>query len=347
MSSPSIRVGVVGMSGFIGSHITREVVQHGHQVIEIGAPRLALDPLVSRPDLRSEAQLVARRRPRLMEQLTGCDVVVNCAGIADAGAKASPELFGANALLPAVLGLLSGDVGVARFIHISSAAVHGRAPVLIEGSSESVSPFSPYSHSKWMGEQLLVHARASAQNMEVVRYRPTSVHGATREVTRRLVSLASGPFSLVAGDGTAPTPQVQVGDVARAVTLLVECGEAPSLPVIHPWEGLTTGLLLEVLGGGRKPRRVPERIARRVVALSACAPSAAMKSVGRRLEMLWFGQRQQSSTLERLGYVPKRDWANWRRMAETIREDVAGAGVGLATAGHSDAARRRCRQVQP
>ncbi|MGY1846809.1 NAD-dependent epimerase/dehydratase family protein [Blastococcus sp. SYSU DS1021] len=310
------------MSGFIGSHVARALLRRGHKVTRIPSPRVTLDHRKPHIDVMRDARLLERTRSDLMEQLATSDVVVNCAGIPDAGAPGTRELYGANALLPALLGVLCADAGVYRLLHVSSAAVHGRAPVLIEGGPAS--PFSPYSRSKLMGELLLVRATAAMSGMDVIRYRPTSVHGVTRDVTRRLVAIAHSPLNTIVGDGAAPTPQVLVEDVARAVVLLVECKEPPRDPVLHPWEGLTTGKLMTLLGDGRHPRKVPTVVARRVLQLSSIMPSPKMQGLSRKLEMLWFGQRQESNALERLGYVPTRDWAAWARMAVTVRQPRPG-----------------------
>jgi nucleoside-diphosphate-sugar epimerase len=213
------------------------------------------------------------------------------------------------------MALLAARAGVRRFVHVSSAAVLGRGP-LREGLSAR--PFSAYSCSKWLGEAALEECADGSASMQAVCYRPTSVQGPGRPVTRQLVNIARGPFSSVAGEGTRPTPQVLVQNVAAAIRLLVESPEVPEAPVLHPWEGMTTGGLLTMLSGGRSPRSVPDWVASSLVHAAALSPSPRTRSMSRRLEVLWFGQEHGPSTLERLGYVPELDAEAWADLARQV-----------------------------
>jgi len=77
---------------------------------------------------------------------------------------------------------------------------------------------------------------------------------------------------------------------------VLELGSRPDPPVValQPWEGWTTASLLRELGG-REPRHLPVPLARAVVA-AAYALSGLLRGRGRaavrRVELVWFGQRQ-------------------------------------------------------
>lgn len=280
-------VGLLGSTGFVGRHVASALAAEGAIVRPVTAPRLLtqardVDALVHEADSR------AVEREALRTQLSGCDAVINAAGVADAVGQGN-ALFGANALLPAVAGLAAPQV---RFVHVSSAAVQGRRAVLDE--TEEYLPFSPYSNSKALGEQALHRVAPHA-----CCYRPTSVHGAGRQVTAKLARLLGGPFASAAGAGDRPTPQVLVSNVAAVASFLALGDEPLPRAVLHPWEGLTTGGLVRRLGG-RDPKQVPDMVARAVVraAFSAGRASSGIVGQARRLEMLWFGQEQAIGWLE-------------------------------------------------
>lgn len=283
-------VGLLGASGFVGTAIRHALERRGVTVLAVPAPRLSTrrrDLAGLREELQSAA--VVGHVDRLRAAISDCDAVVNAAGLAVA-TGAGDDLFGANALLPGVVAQASP--AVARFVHVSSAAVQGRRPVLDE--TPAVAPFSPYSESKALGEKLAVSVRDTS-----VLYRPTSVQGPGRPVTRSLVRLSSSPLASVAAPGQDPTPQVLVANAADAVAFLVTDAASPPQVVLHPWEGLTTAELVRVLGG-REPRRVPRRVARALVSTGYALgrSSGRVQGAVRRIEMLWFGQGQETSWLD-------------------------------------------------
>jgi nucleoside-diphosphate-sugar epimerase len=225
----------------------------------------------------------------LLEALKGCDAVVNAAGVARATSTWDPAMVGANALLPLVVAR-ARPTG-ARLVHVSSVAVQGRARVLDE--SAHYAPFSPYSASKALGEQGL------SACPDVVVFRPTSVHGPERDVTRSLVRALSSPVASVAGPGDGATPQVLVQNVADAVAFVTLTAETPPRIVLQPSEGLTVAELVRLVGH-REPTHVPTSVARLVVRSGAGLGrwSGPVAGMTRRLEMMWFGQQQAGSWLD-------------------------------------------------
>lgn len=299
---PSGPVAVLGASGFVGSHAVAALLARGVEVRTVRAPRLTTSArTVDALRVELDRTDVVVETARLRAELVGAAVVVNAAGIARA-TGAGDDLFGANALLPAVVAKAVADG--TRMVHVSSAAVQGRMSPLDETTTRA--PFSPYSVSKALGEELL-EGRAGT-----VCFRPTSVHGADRRVTRSLHRLVSSPLASVAGTGDGPTPQVLVDNVADAIALVATTQLEPPPVVLQPGEGLTVAGLVRDLGG-REPRHVSTWLAspiiRLVGAFGTVVPGA--KGVARRLEMLWFGQRQVDGWLTTMGWsapVGRRHW---------------------------------------
>ena len=295
-------IAVLGASGFVGSAVVAAARQAGLATTAVKAPRLNSDS-----DQTTEIAALARL-------LKGCDIVVNCAGNPDASAVRLDDLHWANAVLPGVVGAAAQMAGARRYIHVSSAVVQGRRPVL--DSTDLVEAFSPYSRSKIAGELSALKYGPACTSI----YRPPSVHAPSRTVTRRLTAIARSPLSTIAAPGDRPTPQTHIDDVADAILFIATSKKSPPPIVHHPWQGHTTAGLLRALGGGRSPRIMPTTVARSLllvcVGLSHVVPRLAANT--RRLELIWFGQAQAPSWLTVEGWRPKTTQSDWVLLADAV-----------------------------
>ena len=306
-------VAIAGGTGFIGSACANKLSKK-HDVRVIRAPRF-------QTQARSLVALREAIDPREVEQfaeahLAGVDVLVNAAGQATATSTDQSSLMGANALLPLFLVRAATLAGMTRFVHISSAAVQGRRML---DESERLQPENRYALSKALGEALLRDTPA----LDVIRYRPTSVQGSERSVTRQLMRLAESPLAAVAAPGDDPSPQIPLTQVSDAVSLLVDPSERPPKVVLHPWVGTTTRSVLADLGG-KEPRVVNRVVAGQAVALAYAAARvlASLRAHARRLDMMMFGQTQDDGWLnDRL--EPASD--GWLR---ECRREVLNTGEG-------------------
>ncbi|KAD3436353.1 NAD-dependent epimerase/dehydratase family protein [Arthrobacter yangruifuii] len=293
---------VLGASGFIGSAICSALAERGVTVRQVSAPRLSAEGTDAAALIAAAAALDGERR-RLADAFDGADVVVNAAGLATPGATDSPKLRGANALLPALAADAADAAGVRRLVHLSSAAVQGHRPFLDE--TGHVEPFSAYSRSKALGEQVL--SARDGGSCSVATVRATSVQGPGRATTAKLARLAASPLASVAGSGSAPSP---VSSVHSLVDFVVRVGfhqgPVPAV-VLQPWERASVSAVLEA-AGGRRPARLPAWFCRTVLrggyALSSLAGERLHGSL-RRVEMMWFGQRQEPGWAESTGNVPE------------------------------------------
>jgi len=318
------RVVVFGAHGFIGSAVVTALRDRNVDVVTMTTPRLpGSDADLAAAAVRANDELVGR----LAEGIRGADAVVNASGNPDASESDERCLTAANAVVPGVIAAAVSTAGVPRFVHVSSAVVQGDAAILDE--SVVTSPFSPYSRSKATGERLALEYAANS----CVVYRPASVHAASRRVTQLTAAIARSPLATVAGSDDRPTPQALVGNVADAIAYLATVNRQPPRVVIHPWEGLTTAHLLELLGR-KQPRHIATFMARTVVALLRVLGRfrVRMAANARRVEMLWFGQAQAPSWLITQGWTPPEGTDAWRAL-----------GVALATREdqHRDRARAR------
>lgn len=287
-----MRIAVVGSTGFVGSAVARAILDHGHDLVSIKAPRILIRGRTESDIYGEVAAFPEERLSPLLMQLQGVDAVVNAAGMASPGASLTDELVGANSGLPGLLVRAAMISGSQRLVHVSSAAVYGQARVLDESAIPR--PASPYGYSKWWGEQVAkaIAETRSPNATELVVYRPTSVHGEGRPVTEKVRKLAGSCISSVAAPGDAPTPQVMVESVASLAVHLLEQSNPPSTPVLHPWEGWTTASFLEYMGDGREPVQLPVQLVNSILALAYLIGRLhpRLNANARRLDMLWRGQ---------------------------------------------------------
>ena len=293
---------VLGSTGFIGGMVCAGLAEAGITVKAVPAPRLK-STATDTAGILAEAAALADVRSELAAALSGASVVINAAGLATPGGTDSPELRGANSLLPVLIADAADDAGLRRFVHLSSAAVQGHRPFIDETSY--VQPFSAYSRSKALGERAL--AARTGGECSAVSIRATSVQGPGRPTTATLARLAASPLASVAGAGTAPSP---VSSVHSLVQFIITVGQHPDgVPavVLQPWEGSTVAGVLEA-AGGRRPVRLPAWLCRSALWCGYRFSSLAGERLHgplRRLEMMWFGQRQEPGWAESTGNVPE------------------------------------------
>lgn len=289
----STRVLVLGGTGFLGSAVVTALLSRGAEVRTCQAPRL----------LESDPIPAGISAGDLTRSLRWAEVVVNAAGLSDAAESDQSRLNAANAEMPSLVAQLARAAGVRRFVHLSSAAVQGERPVL--DASDEVRPFSAYSRSKALGEQLL----SKLDWPGVVLYRPQGVHGTGRRTTDSLRRIAASGLASYVAPGDRPSPQALVSNVADAAAFLAVAAEQPPHIVVHPWEGVTTAGILRQLGG-RSPRRIPGWCASAAVALLRLAGrwNSRVAATARRVQLMWFGQRIEGSWLTEVGWTPVSAW---------------------------------------
>lgn len=296
---------VIGATGFVGSHVSSYLREQGNDVVQLRAPRL-LSSAVDAVSVAKEAEALVDDADikSLLTSLEGVNCVVNAAGLATPGDGSSPELTGANALLPSLMALICARVGVTRFIHLSSASVQGQQRVIDE--SRRRAPFSAYSASKALGEESLELLADSLPKLNIVTIRATSVQGPERPTTQSLVRIAKTPLASVAGDGTDPTPVSSIDALAWFVAEVGQFGGPVPPIVLQPWEGLSVADVLRA-AGGKRPLKVPRVLCTAVLKTGyALSELAAQRLHGpiRRVELMWIGQRQTPGWAEQVGLVP-------------------------------------------
>jgi len=230
-----VRTLVTGGAGFIGSTYVRHVLESrpdDHVVV--------LDKLTyagREENLRSlDGRLTFRRgaiedREAVREAMAGCDAVVNFAAeshvdrsIADQDAFARAHVIGTSVLLEA-----ARELGVGRYLQVSTDEVYGSIASGSFTESSPLQPSSPYSATK-AGGDLLVAAHVHTYGLEAVICRGSNNYG-PRQYPEKLIplcilnALAGDPLP-VYGDGRQVRNWLWVEDFAQAIDLVLHRGRA-------------------------------------------------------------------------------------------------------------------------
>ena len=311
-----------GGSGFVGGIVSAAVVEAGHHLTRLTGVRVegayhpdrsieqsALDWIRSHPDPAAQ----------LTSELSGVDVLVNAAGMAEPESDEVERLFDSNAVLAAVVAQTAAGAGVPRLIHISSAAVQGRRDPLDE--TDELEPLTAYGRSKAAGERVLLQRKVDVP-AELVVYRPTSVQGPSRGLTRKLVAFTSLPLVPLPGRGTSPVP-VCLGPAVGAVVVFLLSAQSPPAVVLQPSEGMTTRTLLDALGDNPRYLPVPGVLAKMAVEAGyrLGRRSSRIGALSRRLDLLVNGQAQDARALRSMGFTVAADLQAYRRLGAQVRAE--------------------------
>jgi UDP-glucose 4-epimerase len=319
-----MKLALWGAGGFLGGAILKASESRGMQVIlpprvEVSSQAGGADPVAT---VRNWFRDHPEKADEVARLLSGADVVINAAGLAEPEGTDPPRLIAANTVLPGVIAGLTVLAEVPRMIHISSAAVQGSRDPLDE--TAIVQPFSPYSSSKAAGEKLLSQSLVDVPG-EVMLYRPTSVQGTNRGITRSLVRLASVPILPLPGGGEAPVPVCLVQNVAAGILHAAQM-QRPCPPIVlQPWEGMTIRSLLEAFGGRSRFVPIPAGATALIIgSLKVLLKrSSSFRARLRRMELLARGQSIDATVLRSSGFRPEGGFDEYRRLAERVREEAA------------------------
>jgi dTDP-glucose 4,6-dehydratase len=228
-----MRLLVPGGCGFIGSTYVRTVLaaRPDDEVtvldkLTYAGRRENLDGIEDRMELVVGA---IEDRDTVRETMAGCDAVVNFAAeshvdrsIADQDAFTRTHVMGTAVLLDAVR-----ELGVPRFVQVSTDEVYGSIASGSFTESSPLSPSSPYSATKAAGD-LLVSAHVHTYGIEAVICRGSNNYG-PRQYPEKLIPLCilnamAGDPLPVYGDGRQVRNWLYVEDFARAIHAVLEAG---------------------------------------------------------------------------------------------------------------------------
>ena len=148
---------VTGGAGFIGSHLSEELVRRGHRVRVadslITGKRSNLDHVPGVEFMQGDlADLDFARRA-----VNGCEFVLHQAAIPSVPRSVADPITSNRANVDATLNVLvaARDAGIRRLVFAGSSSAYGDTPTLPKHEQMPVNPLSPYALQKVVGEQYL------------------------------------------------------------------------------------------------------------------------------------------------------------------------------------------------
>jgi dihydroflavonol-4-reductase len=326
-----LRACVTGATGFVGGHVTRELIERGHEVrVTYRDPaRLrridGLEPEAVRADILDR---VAMRRA-----VRGCDVLFHTAGVV--ASKPVSYVQDVNALAPRIAVEAAAAEGVGRVIVTSSVAGIGPVPRGAVGREDDLYRGGGLGLTYPEGE-MEAFAAGARLGVEVIVTNPAYVLGVPLDrrqpgetSTRIIGNYLRGRLPAVVDGGTTI---VDVRDVADGHLLAAERGRPGERYVLGGHDTSWPELMAKVaqLSGVRHPLVVLPAgvgaLARRVEALRL--PLAISAEAMVLMEQNW---RYSSAKAKReLGYRPRshdatvRETVDW--YLELIDDGVLGGG---------------------
>jgi dihydroflavonol-4-reductase len=218
---------VTGGTGFVGSHVVRELTAQGWAVRVLhreSSKRDALDGLTFESALGGLGDLDALRRA-----CEGCDRVFHIAAVADYWRADHSAMFEANVKGTANVLQAARETGVSRVVFTSSAAAVGitsDGTPADESLAFNLTPQQmPYGYSKVLAEQVVADAVRGGQHVVTVNPVVVLGPGDLNQISGSLVIEAAqrGRWMPVPGGGVAV---VDVRDVARWHVAAAERGRS-------------------------------------------------------------------------------------------------------------------------
>ena len=233
---------VTGCAGFIGSNVTKLLLEDGHMVLGIDNLHGGNDVRLQgwRLDRLTATQGFTFRRLDISEpdtlksairrehKVSPISVVINLA--ARAGVRGSVEepraYFQSNTLGCLNLLEMCKDLDIGKFILASTSSVYGSGPVgPVSEDMQSSRPLSPYAASKKAAETLL-YSYHHLYGIDAVALRYFTVYGPAgrpdMSIFRFIRDITEGKPITVYGDGTQKRDFTFVTDVARGTVAALE-----------------------------------------------------------------------------------------------------------------------------
>lgn len=264
---------VTGGAGFIGSHLSTELVRRGHRVRVadslITGKKSNLDHI---PDVEFlQGDLADAEFARRAAE--GCDYVLHQAAIPSVPRSVKDPISSNRANVDGTLNMLVGarDAGVKRLVFAASSSAYGDTPTLPKHEAMPTSPLSPYALQKVVGEQYL-QMFTRLYGLETVSIRYFNVFGARQDPS----SPYSGVISVFAtallenrspniyGDGEQTRDFTYVANVVDGVLRACDAPKA-SGEIINVATGGRISLntlfrsMRDIIGGTVEPTYLPSR----------------------------------------------------------------------------------------
>jgi len=227
---------VTGGAGFIGSHLTEELVRRGHRVRVVDSlvtgKRRNLDHVKGVEFLEGDLAVadVARRAA------DGMEYVLHQAAIPSVPRSVKDPLTSNEANVTGALNILvaARDAGVKRLVYAGSSSVYGDTPTLPKHEDMPTKPLSPYALQKLMAEQYC-QIFTRLYGFETVTTRYFNVFGPRQDpgspysgvISLFSSAILEGRRPIIYGDGEQTRDFTYVANVVDGVLRACEAPNAP------------------------------------------------------------------------------------------------------------------------
>ncbi len=263
-----MRALVTGAAGFVGSHLSDRLLEHGHEVIGVDCftdyyPRAVKDANLSSPRARARFRFVessVQEAPwrTLLDGVTHVFHLAAQAGVRTSWGSNFSVYTAANVDATQVLLEACRDRPIERFVHASSSSVYGDHVALPMREDALPRPLSPYGVTKLAAEHLcmLYHENCG---VPAVALRYFTVYGPRQRpdmAFHRFLSalLAERPIDLY-GDGEQTRDFTFVEDAVAATVAAGERGAAGAIYNVGGGSRVSMNQVIDVLArcAGRNP----------------------------------------------------------------------------------------------
>jgi nucleoside-diphosphate-sugar epimerase len=318
---------VTGGAGFIGSHLTEELVRRGHHVRVVDnlstGKRRNLDHITGIEFIEGDvADLTVARRA-----VDGIEIVLHQAAIPSVPRSVKDPVASNQANVNASLSVLvaARDAGVRRLVFAGSSSVYGDTPTLPKREDMPAQPLSPYALQKLVSEQYC-QMFTTLYGFETVTTRYFNVFGPRQDpgspysgvISVFSRAILAGRQPVVYGDGEQTRDFTYVANVVDGV--LRAC-EAPNV----------AGAVMNLATGGRISLNELLRVMNRI-----CGTNARAIYEQARAGDVRDSQADISKARSLLGYAPivafeeglrhTLDWARSEASADLVTLPLAADG---------------------
>ena len=221
-----MRVLLTGHRGYIGSVLTKMLLQAGHQVTGLDTDFFVQNRFVG--EVADVSSLRTDLRDLELRDLEGYDAVLHLAALSnDPLGDINPQLtYEINFHATTRLARLSKQVGVKRFLFSSSCSMYGAAGSEMLDENAPFNPVTPYAESKVLAERELSNLADS--EFSPVFLRNTTAYGVSPFmrfdiVLNNLVAWAHATGRVrIQSDGTPWRPLIHIEDICRAFLAVLD-----------------------------------------------------------------------------------------------------------------------------
>ncbi|MBI4751474.1 MAG: NAD-dependent epimerase/dehydratase family protein [Acidobacteria bacterium] len=218
-----MKILVTGATWFVGSYVTEQLVQEGHQVRALVRP--STDPAwLQALGVKCVTGDLADLNS-LRQAVEGCQIIYHLAAVTSRQNGKATDYREVNVDGTRNLTQAAAQAGVTRLVYVSTLGVHGSNFIPLLDEQTPIAPNTNYRKTKWQAEQVVMEAQTSGK-LPVVIARIGSIIGPRGTNWLGLMkAIASRRFGYV-GNGSN---RIQLTDGADVAQGIIRCGTVPGI----------------------------------------------------------------------------------------------------------------------